>query len=68
MSNVSKRSTVNQGWCVFQSLNQVWMDSVFEHSSHSATSFQILSSYWLTFKAVANDDFFQTVLEVGNIF
>ena len=68
MGNVGKRSTVNQGWCVFQSLNQVWMDSVFEDSRHSATSFQVLGSYWLTFKAVANDDFFQTVLEVSDIF
>ena len=68
MGNVGKRSTVNQGWCVFQSLNQVWMDSVFEHSSHSATSFQILGSYWLTFKAVTNDDFFQAVLKVSDIF
>ena len=59
---------MNQGWRVFQSLNQVWMDSVFEHSSHSATSFQILSSYWLTFKAVAYDNLFQTVLEVSDIF
>lgn len=33
------------------------MDSVFEHSAHGATSFQVLGSYWLTFKAVANDDF-----------
>ncbi|CAI8364817.1 MAG: Uncharacterised protein [Rhodospirillaceae bacterium] len=67
MGDVGKRATVDEGWVVFQRLNQIGLHRLLQQHGHRAVSLDIAAVDGGAVAAVGDDDIAQPLLEIIQI-
>ena len=56
MSDVSEWTAMDEGWCLFQCLNQIWQDRLSKEQGHGTGSTYVLSSNGSALKIFSDND------------